>query len=335
MSVTNDKLLPLVWMRVRDKWPAGLEPHGFALRQHRAARAGRSSSRPSPSAGTSACGAGTACAAWPAASTASARSSWRPATPSASPACHGRSRRRQEFTVLPRVLDVPGFALLMGRPLVEETARPLTGGRPDGLRGTRPYRPGDPMRAVNWRATARTGVLHTNEFDPTSTGRRPAAPRRRFPLPVLGGHRRRASWSCSASWRVARGGVRRRGVRRRAGLQRAPSRRNCTPVDLQPGARRPARRARGDRPAPAVHGPRLRLRSRAELADEHAEADCVLVTARLRPGDPCDRSPSCALRRPTTVVFVGVPGAARPGTPTSWSRATSTGGRRRALALRA
>ena len=25
MSVTNAKLLPLVWMRVRDEWPAGLE----------------------------------------------------------------------------------------------------------------------------------------------------------------------------------------------------------------------------------------------------------------------------------------------------------------------
>ena len=27
---------------------------------------------------------------------------------------------------------------------------------------------GDSVRAVNWRATARTGELHTNEFDPTS-----------------------------------------------------------------------------------------------------------------------------------------------------------------------
>ncbi len=32
MSVTNAKLLPLIWMRVRDQWPAGLEPLGFALR---------------------------------------------------------------------------------------------------------------------------------------------------------------------------------------------------------------------------------------------------------------------------------------------------------------
>ena len=32
MSVTNAKLLPLIWMRVRDEWPAGLEPLGFTLR---------------------------------------------------------------------------------------------------------------------------------------------------------------------------------------------------------------------------------------------------------------------------------------------------------------
>ena len=31
VSLTNAKLLPLVWLRLRDDWPLGLEPHGFAL----------------------------------------------------------------------------------------------------------------------------------------------------------------------------------------------------------------------------------------------------------------------------------------------------------------
>ena len=70
--------------------------------------------------------------------------------------------------MLPRVLDVPGIDLLLGRPLVEEQAERSLAVDPTALRGVRPYRPGDPVRAVNWRATARTGELHTNEFDPSS-----------------------------------------------------------------------------------------------------------------------------------------------------------------------
>ena len=168
MSVGNDKLLPLVWMRVRDAWPAGLEPIGFGLRQvtllgrqelvqtisvrwyerlrrhyrvrcvergvHRLGPVELEAGDPFGIAGVS-----------------------------------QTLEARQEFTVLPRVLDVPGFGLLTGRPLVDETAVRSLAVDPTALRGTRVYRPGDPVNAVNWRATARTGVLHTNEFDPTTT----------------------------------------------------------------------------------------------------------------------------------------------------------------------
>ena len=51
---------------------------------------------------------------------------------------------RQEFTVLPRVLDVPGFDLLMGRPLIDRSVARSLAVDPTALRGTRPYRPGDP-----------------------------------------------------------------------------------------------------------------------------------------------------------------------------------------------
>jgi uncharacterized protein (DUF58 family) len=38
---------------------------------------------------------------------------------------------------------------------------------PSLFAGVRPYRPGDPMRRVHWRATARTGVTVSKRFDPT------------------------------------------------------------------------------------------------------------------------------------------------------------------------
>ena len=39
---------------------------------------------------------------------------------------------------------------------------------PSSLIGIRPYRAGDPLKAINWRATARTSGLQTNEFEPSA-----------------------------------------------------------------------------------------------------------------------------------------------------------------------
>ena len=39
----------------------------------------------------------------------------------------------------------------------------------DLFAGVRPYRPGDPMRRVHWRATARTGMTVSKRFDPSQT----------------------------------------------------------------------------------------------------------------------------------------------------------------------
>ena len=33
LSVTNDKLLPLVWLQIRDQWPSGVVAEGFSLRK--------------------------------------------------------------------------------------------------------------------------------------------------------------------------------------------------------------------------------------------------------------------------------------------------------------
>ena len=70
--------------------------------------------------------------------------------------------------MLPKVLDVPGFEAFLGRPLAEEAAPRSLAFDPTALRGIREYRAGDPLRAINWRATARVGALQTNEFEPAS-----------------------------------------------------------------------------------------------------------------------------------------------------------------------
>ena len=62
----------------------------------------------------------------------------------------------------------PGFEPPTGHPLVEETVAHSLARDPTALRGIRPYRLGDPLRAINWRATARSGALHTNEFEPAA-----------------------------------------------------------------------------------------------------------------------------------------------------------------------
>jgi uncharacterized protein (DUF58 family) len=167
LGVTNDKLLPLVWLQIRDRWPAGVVAQGFDLRSlvvlhrqelvqtvslrwyerlrrryrvcceqrgvHRFGPAEVQAGDPFGIAGVSV--------------------GW---------------EEHEDIVVLPRVLDVPVAGLLLGRPLVEAEAARSLAVDPTALRGTRPYRPGDSVRALNWRATARTGALHTNEYDPSS-----------------------------------------------------------------------------------------------------------------------------------------------------------------------
>jgi uncharacterized protein (DUF58 family) len=306
MSVTNAKLLPLVWMRVRDTWPTGLEPLGFTLRQigllgkqelvqtvsvrwyerlrrrYRVRCVGRGVHRLGPV-------------------------ELQAGDPFGIAGVSRLLEVGQDFTVLPKVLDVPGLGLLTGRPLVDETAVRSLAVDPTALRGTREYVAGDPVSAVNWRATARTGVLHTNEYDPSSL----AAVR----LLLDVGSPNRA-WEaiddesmellCVVSASLAAAFTTRGyavGLASNASLGQ-----QLQPVDLEP--------AHGLLADVLEAIARLRpftLRDygsvlTAELADARGEADCVLVTARLR---PAVRRLLCQLRaeRPTTVVFVGEPRA--------------------------
>lgn len=76
-----------------------------------------------------------------------------------------------EIVVLPKVLAVPGLAPVHGRPLIGVETRRSLARDPAAPVGVRPYRDGDPLRAVNWRATARRQALQTNEWEPTTMAR--------------------------------------------------------------------------------------------------------------------------------------------------------------------
>jgi uncharacterized protein (DUF58 family) len=304
LSVTNDKLLPLVWLQIRDRWPSGVVAEGFGLRKilaldrqelvetvsvrwyerlrrryrvrceargvHRFGPAEVQAGDPFGIAGVS--------------------TSW---------------QDHRDVVVLPRVLDVSVAGLLLGRPLVEEEAVRSLAVDPTALRGTRPYRPGDPMHAVNWRATARTGELHTDEYDPASLASV------RLLLDVGSLYR---AWegiepelmellcvvvASLASAYAERGYA--------VGFaSNAADAGEAWVVDLEP--------ATGALPEVLEAVARLRPFSfrdygsvlRDELEDEGAGAECVVVTARLRPEV---RDILALLRedRPTTVVFVGRP----------------------------
>ena len=304
MSVTNAKLLPLVWMRVRDEWPAGLEPLGFALRpvalhgtqafietvsvrwyeRLRRRYRVRCLQRGLHRFGPVALDAG---------------------DPFGIAGVEATLEAREELAVLPRVLDVPGFDLLTGRPLVEETVTHSLAHDPTALRGIRPYRPGDPMRAINWRATARRVTLQTNEFDPASL----AAVRLLLDVGVLQNAWQAAdpeilellcvvTASLAAAFAGRGFGV---GLASNAWLTR-----DWRAVDIEP--------AEGALPQVLETLARVLLFTArdfgqvlaAELGDEAGGADCVVVTAALRPGV---RGYVRRLRaeRPTRVVYVGRP----------------------------
>ncbi|OYP28844.1 DUF58 domain-containing protein [Rhodopirellula sp. MGV] len=74
----------------------------------------------------------------------------------------------QYITVLPKVLPLEGYDIASPRPMGEIRMRANVLEDPTRLRGIRQWQPGDPMRRVHWSATARTGILHSKVYEPTS-----------------------------------------------------------------------------------------------------------------------------------------------------------------------
>jgi uncharacterized protein (DUF58 family) len=67
--------------------------------------------------------------------------------------------------VLPKVLPLQGYNLASRRPLGEIRVVHRLFEDPTRLAGVRPYQQGDPLNRIHWRATARTGELHSRIFE--------------------------------------------------------------------------------------------------------------------------------------------------------------------------
>lgn len=74
----------------------------------------------------------------------------------------------QYLTVLPKTIELSDYEIGSRRPMGEIRMRDNVMEDPTRLRGIRRWQPGDPMRRVHWAATARTGVLHSKVYEPTS-----------------------------------------------------------------------------------------------------------------------------------------------------------------------
>jgi uncharacterized protein (DUF58 family) len=68
-----------------------------------------------------------------------------------------------------RLLMLPRFASLRAQPMMRELEASVTAPRAGSgteVFGVRPYQPGDPLRRIHWRSTARRGELIVREFEP-------------------------------------------------------------------------------------------------------------------------------------------------------------------------
>lgn len=83
---------------------------------------------------------------------------------------HRRYRAAAEphfVLVYPRIVPVPGYDLASPRPIGELRLTHRLFEDPTRIAGVRAYEPGDPLSRVHWRATARTGSLHSKVYEPS------------------------------------------------------------------------------------------------------------------------------------------------------------------------
>ncbi|MFG0267554.1 MAG: DUF58 domain-containing protein [Rhodopirellula sp. JB055] len=71
-------------------------------------------------------------------------------------------------TVLPKVKLLSTYEIGSRRPIGEIKIRASSMTDPTRLRGIRQWQIGDPLRSVHWAATARTGILHSKVYEPSS-----------------------------------------------------------------------------------------------------------------------------------------------------------------------
>lgn len=86
----------------------------------------------------------------------------------------GLHRRHRVLTqpafvlVYPKVLPLARYDFASERPIGEIRLQNRLFDDPTRTAGVRPYQLGDPLQRVHWRATARTGNLHSRIYEPTS-----------------------------------------------------------------------------------------------------------------------------------------------------------------------
>jgi uncharacterized protein (DUF58 family) len=70
--------------------------------------------------------------------------------------------------VLPKVLPLAGYEVSSKRPIGEVRMTYRLYEDPTRISGVRAYERGDPLNRVHWRATARTGQLHSKVYEPST-----------------------------------------------------------------------------------------------------------------------------------------------------------------------
>jgi uncharacterized protein (DUF58 family) len=70
--------------------------------------------------------------------------------------------------VYPKVVPLAGYDLASRRPIGDVRLTHRLYEDPTRIAGVRPYELGDPLNRVHWRATARTGTLHSKIYEPST-----------------------------------------------------------------------------------------------------------------------------------------------------------------------
>lgn len=77
-------------------------------------------------------------------------------------------RSADYITVLPRVTPIASYGIHTHRPIGEVRVQTQIYEDPTRIAGVREYVRGDSLSRVHWKATARTGVLHSKIYEPTT-----------------------------------------------------------------------------------------------------------------------------------------------------------------------
>lgn len=70
--------------------------------------------------------------------------------------------------VFPKIVPLEGYDVSSRRPIGEVRMTYRLYEDPTRIAGVREYQAGDPLNRVNWRATARTGTLHSKVYEPST-----------------------------------------------------------------------------------------------------------------------------------------------------------------------